>query len=227
MYNKEKVSLNGQILIYYLEYREQKNIVLKIREGKIFITAPKYSFKWEIEQLIYRNISKIQIFQNNYEQQSKYDLFSSKPWIKIFDEFIYISLTSENIHTKMIQKTIYMHDYLNNDEQLKRIYLFLIREYKNWFINRSNKWSQKMNLDFKNLSLKVMKTKWGACYPTTKKLLFNPKLLHFSPEIIDYVIVHELSHLEHPNHSRQFWNNIKKYLPNYSDIKSILDASGI
>jgi hypothetical protein len=51
--------------------------------------------------------------------------------------------------------------------------------------------------------------------------------LHFAPEIIDSVIIHELAHLDHPNHSSRFWKEVKTYCPNYQAYDKILNAAGI
>lgn len=224
---QKKIQVNGHLLNYYLTYRTQKNIILRVREGQIYITAPDYAQDWEIEQLIYRNYAKINNIQNNYEVQSKYDFYASEPWIKIFDEPVKIVLTTDNSRAKMIDQMIQMHNYFNVEEQLTKIYPFLAQQYKNWFQNRVLQWAEKMEVSYKNLSLRILKMKWGVCYPQSQKIVLNIKLIHFDPQIIDYVIVHELAHLIYPNHSKNFWYLIAKILPNYQEIKKILDNSGI
>ncbi|ATZ18465.1 zinc metalloprotease [Williamsoniiplasma somnilux] len=224
---KKSIQVSGHKVNYFIRYGQQKNIILRVKEGKIYISAPVRASQWEIDELIYKNYHKINKVQNNYEVQSKYDFFASKPWIKIFDQQIEVILVEENIHTKMANNVIFMKNYYNNDEQIAKLYTFLAKQYKNWFNNRSSQWAQQMGLEYKNLSIKVMNMKWGVCYPTHSKIIFNTKLLHFKPEIIDYVIVHELSHLRFANHSRDFWYLVAQYLSNYKELSNVLDKSGI
>jgi len=121
-----------------------------------------------------------------------------------------------------------MKNYHNTEEQLKKLYSFLGKYYKNWFINQTMDWAFKMNqLEFNNLTVKVMKGKWGACYANAKRLLFNTKLLHFDKQVIDSVIIHELVHLMQPNHSQQFWKYVHRFCPNYKELDKILNSAGI
>lgn len=69
--------------------------------------------------------------------------------------------------------------------------------------------------------VKKQKTRWGSC-STKGNLNFNYRLLHIEEELADYVIVHELCHLKHFNHSRDFWLEVAKVVPNYANIRKKL-----
>jgi len=77
-------------------------------------------------------------------------------------------------------------------------------------------------IDFPNLRIRQMKTRWGVCNIKTKTVTLNSRLIEYKLEALDYVIVHELSHLIHFNHSRDFWNLVGKYVPNYKSLRSYL-----
>ncbi|ATZ16949.1 zinc metalloprotease [Williamsoniiplasma luminosum] len=223
---KKTISVNGNLVNYNLTYRDQKNLVLKVRDGQICISAPVRANDWDIEQIIYKNYHTINKYQISYDVHLKYDLYSNQPWIKIFDQKINVVFSTDNIHPKLINNELHIKNYLNLDEQIAKIYTFLAKQYKNWFINQTGQWASLMNLHFKNLSLKAMTTKWGVCYPQTQKIMYNIKLIHFKPEIIDYVIVHELTHLEFPNHSKDFWRRVEKFLPHYRELSKELNQPG-
>ena len=72
------------------------------------------------------------------------------------------------------------------------------------------------------LRIRKMKTRWGVNNRSSKTITLNTMLIHYKPELIDYVIVHELSHFIHPNHSKNFWLLVSKYYPNYKDIRKYL-----
>lgn len=224
---KNKITVKGHVLYYELRYRQQRNIIVRIREAQIFISAPEGTPIWEIERSIFRHYSKITSIQQNYEQQAKYDLYGISPWIKVFDKQLELKFKEEMVHAKMVDQCLVMHNYWNYEEQLKKIYSFLSQFYKNWFHEEATLWAQKMGVSFKNISLRIMNLKWGVCYPEIGKLVFNPKLLHFKIPIIDYVIVHELAHLNHPNHSQQFWREVERYVPNYRELRNELNQAGL
>ena len=85
---------------------------------------------------------------------------------------------------------------------------------------KSKFWAEKMGVSFNRIAIKSMKTKWGSC-SNKKNLNFNYKILFLSEEDQDYLIVHELSHLVHMNHSNDFWNLVCKTLnsPKYKKYK--------
>ncbi len=89
---------------------------------------------------------------------------------------------------------------------------FTEAEARRHLTERMDFWAKKMGLQFTGLSFRNQKTRWGSC-STTGHISLNWKLV-FAPEpVIDYVLIHELAHLEHPNHSTQFWVLVEKFDP--------------
>jgi predicted metal-dependent hydrolase len=68
-----------------------------------------------------------------------------------------------------------------------------------------------------------MKTQWGSCSPKGAMLL-NPHLVKAPTECIDYVILHELCHLEEHNHSQRFYDLLSYTMPRWEVVKSRLDG---
>lgn len=67
---------------------------------------------------------------------------------------------------------------------------------------------------FKRISIKNTSSRWGSC-STKENLNFNYKLIFLSEALLDYVVVHELCHLRHHNHSTKFWKEVSQILPDY------------
>lgn len=86
-----------------------------------------------------------------------------------------------------------------------------IEEYKqqakNYIPNRVEQIAKRYWYDYNKIKITSAKTRWWSC-TSAKNLNFTFRLILTPPEIIDYVIYHELSHLRHMNHSRQFWNEV-------------------
>jgi len=83
-----------------------------------------------------------------------------------------------------------------------------------------------MNTTYQNVTLKEQKTRWGSC-SSKGNLNFNWRLVHFEPPIIDYVIVHELAHRTHMNHSADFWSLVATFDPEYRIKKGWLKRNGL
>lgn len=71
------------------------------------------------------------------------------------------------------------------------------------------------------ISIRNQRTRWGSC-SKSGNLNFNYKLIFLPPKMADYIVVHELCHLEEFNHSRDFWNLVSKTFPDWREIKKEL-----
>lgn len=74
------------------------------------------------------------------------------------------------------------------------------------------------NLKYNRISIRNQKSRWGSC-SRKGNLNFNYKILQLPAEIRDYIIVHELCHLQEFNHSKNFWDLVSQTVPNYKEIR--------
>ncbi len=81
--------------------------------------------------------------------------------------------------------------------------------------------NQFYHLEFNRISIRNQKTRWGSC-SKRGNLNFNYRLIFLPPKIADYIIVHELCHLQELNHSSRFWNLVAKTIPNYKELRIAL-----
>ncbi len=96
----------------------------------------------------------------------------------------------------------------------------VIRERVYLYANRA-----KLNFNSVTVGNVSAKTRWGSC-SSGRNLNFNWKLIMAPIEVIDYVVVHELSHLTELNHSRSFWENVRRMLPLYREDRIWLKRNG-
>ena len=75
------------------------------------------------------------------------------------------------------------------------------------------------------ISIRSAKTRWGSC-SSEGNLNFHWKLVLMPPEVLDYVVVHELAHRKEMNHSRKFWAEVKNVLPDYDKRRKWLKEFG-
>lgn len=97
---------------------------------------------------------------------------------------------------------------------------------KVYISNRVLELSRKHNFFPKKITIRNQKTRWGSC-SSKGSLSFNYFLLKFKPELIDYVIIHELCHLRQMNHSELFWKEVENILPNYKILRRELKRKPI
>ncbi|MDX1811501.1 MAG: M48 family metallopeptidase, partial [Gammaproteobacteria bacterium] len=121
----------------------------------------------------------------------------------------------------LANKILYREDkntlYLYAREESQ--YLTLLRQWvksiaKEALIPRLQFHADSMGLSYEKVFIKNQKTRWGSC-SSRKNINLNQNLVFLDPQLVDYLLIHELSHLRHPNHSRQFWLHVQKYDLNY------------
>lgn len=77
----------------------------------------------------------------------------------------------------------------------------------------------------KRVGITGARTRWGSC-SSTGSLNFSWRLVQAPPEVIDYVVIHELVHLEHPNHSKAFWDRVAELRPDFAAQRAWLRQHG-
>lgn len=117
---------------------------------------------------------------------------------------------------------------LAEDELKKHIVEFYRAEAKSYLPERVRELSLETGLSFSSLLINSAKTHWGSC--TADRIHLSCLLMAASPEAIDYVIIHELAHTVHHNHSENFWALVAKHCPDYKskrkELKSLVYFNG-
>jgi len=178
-----------------------KNLYIRIKDGKIVVNTNTYTSDKYIENLLERErISiegmlekeKIKAIPSNIIQYLGEDLPYSYNEKIIIDEN---SCSGPNI------------DIINEYLEKNSLYTFekRLESLKNMFNDLP---------EFK-LRTRKMKTRWGVCNKKSMTITLNTELIHKDISLIDYVIIHELCHFKHMNHSAAFWMEVEKYYPYY------------
>ena len=96
---------------------------------------------------------------------------------------------------------------------------------KQYLENRVTRFSNKFKKKPSKVSIRSQNLRWGSC---TKKgeILLNWRIIMAPPSVIDYVIIHELAHLQEKNHTKKFWELVKNAMPNYEEKKEWLRVNG-
>lgn len=94
----------------------------------------------------------------------------------------------------------------------------LRKQAKQHLPDRLQQLADKFEFEYSKVAIKQMKSRWGSC-DQHKNIVFNLFLMELSWKTIDYVIIHELSHTEHLNHSTEFWIRVASCEPNYKEIR--------
>lgn len=96
---------------------------------------------------------------------------------------------------------------------------------KGVFAERVGRYAPLVGVDYRSITVKPMKTRWGSC-SSKGSLNFNCLLLLAPPQVLDSVVVHELCHRKYMNHSAEFYALVEAVFPQYEDCRKWLNAYG-
>ncbi len=205
-----KLELNNKTYPIEIIYKNNKNMYLRIKDDlKVVITAPKRTPERVITSFISNNIDYIKkiIIQKEQIKTKKQDkleyLGNLYDVCRINEKNIYIGDTKAFVGTKVNLDTWYKK---KSKEVFETYYNNCFEQFK----------ESKIKPDLK---IRKMKSKWGVCNITNKTITLNQELIKLDSKYLEYVIYHELCHLKHPNHSKDFWNLVEVYIPNYKQIR--------
>lgn len=98
---------------------------------------------------------------------------------------------------------------------------WLMRRAREHFTQRLDHYAPLLGVRYSRLRLSSAGTRWGSA-SADGGIRLNWRLLHFRPEVIDYVVAHELSHLREMNHSPRFWDTVARVMPDYAQVRGEL-----
>lgn len=192
--------------------KNNKNTYVRVRDNKIYVTTNYFATNRSIDKLLKEHYSAIgRMIDRSIKREEKKELFL------LFGKFYKI------IYTDLVEK-IELEDetirVINEETLCKWLDQFIHTTFYNHLMHWYDNFEE--SIPIPTLKIRKMKTRWGVCNTRTKTITLNLELFRYDMECLDYVVIHELSHLLVPNHSRAFWSVVEKYCPNYKEIKKKL-----
>lgn len=127
------------------------------------------------------------------------------------------------------QITVHLQELIgdgNHPQVIRTLQLWYWQQAKEKLEQRTAYWSDQMKLRPRRLCLRDQKSRWGSC-SSTGTINYNWRLIMAPPEVLDYVVIHELCHLQHPNHSDAFWQSVSCWCPQYRLHRRWLKENGL
>ena len=206
----------------------RKNVLLQaLPEGKVRVYAPKNARLREMDNLVLSRWDWIMDAHASYALQKKDDAFkvengvliegkktpvkvirAVKSGVTLLDGVLHVSVPSED--SRRVEEEI--------KKYLSKLALLKIREALLLY-------APTVGREYGRVTIREQKTRWGSC-SSKKNLNFNWKLILAPKEALHYVVIHELCHLIHFNHSEKFWKEVEARMPGYDIWRKWLRANG-
>lgn len=128
-------------------------------------------------------------------------------------------------HIEKIKKTKERFEAEPTEKLTREKVIALAEEALKVIPERVEYFAKVIGVTYGKITVRNQKTRWGSC-SSKGNLNFNCLLMLAPPEVLDYVVVHELCHRKQMNHSKAFWLEVEKVLPDYKEARKWLKEDG-
>ncbi|WMJ74110.1 SprT family zinc-dependent metalloprotease [Cytophagaceae bacterium ABcell3] len=214
---------------YTIKKSKRKTLSIYIeRDGSISVLAPENKSDTEIEEVVKKKSFQIFRFLAEKEElnasRSTREPVSGETYTYLGRNYQLQLVEGQDVPLMLKEGHFLLSKKHRNDiqEVFKDFYrkkgLLKIKK-------RVDFYKEKMGVSPAEIRVMELKNRWASC---NKKgdLNFHWKCMMAPLSIIDYIIVHELAHLRHDNHSEAFWNEVDKVMPDYRERKNWLKFKG-
>ena len=204
--------LDGNTYKVLIVKKNNKNTYIKIKDDlTIYVTTNYLTTKREVKTIL----DNEKEFLRNALSKTRKKMEKEQLFYYLGEKYDIILVPFEN--TEVSDGKIFVKD-------MKTLEKWLKKETKRIFVERLeynyNLFDE--DIPFPKLKIRSMKTRWGVCNKRDNSVTLNSKLIKYSIHEIDYVIIHELSHFVHFDHSREFWETVRMHMPDYKKAVAIL-----
>ena len=211
---KDCVEINGEKLYFYIQRKKIKNMNLRVhKDKKVTISIPMRLSLEKAKSFVKSKaswIKKQQKFYDTHIEQKENEKIENGGKVYLLGEQYEVKIfTSKRNSIEIIDKfvEIYIKEkYIDDKKYISKTYNMWLKQYAMEILTAEVlKYQQQM------------KSTWGLCMPKRNKVKFNLNLIKTPIPCIEYVVVHELSHFKHPNHSKNFYNFVSIFMPDWKD----------
>lgn len=229
-----KLQIEDREINYFIEYRKRKSVEIRIEpSGMVRVRAPKGSdqakvlelleskSKWIIEHMDKYFEAKEKKPESDYEAGDMYRVLWKTHELKLL-------INSEIFKaTAKLEGDFIVVESNTEDKDIiaKAIDTFYKREARKIIKDRIKIYQKHFKSKPKEITFKNEKSRWGSC-TSDRVINFNYRIIMAPLNIVDYLVVHEMCHLAHMNHSKSFWTMVGAILPDYKESREWLKYNG-
>ena len=229
------IEVDNKVIDFVLEYRKRKTMSIRIdHTGRVLVAAPRGLAQDKIIELLKSKskwiLNKLkEVEEIGYEEVQK-EFVDGEFFMYLGENYplhieIYDCIKKPEI--SMVQNRIYIRTPKNDSELLKKAMEKWYREKCFMTIRqRVDYYKEFVGKEPNNIKVKEQKKRWGSC-TSRGDILFNWRCIMAPMEVVDYIVVHEMCHLIHMNHSKMFWQLVESVIPDYKEKRDWLKKYGV
>ncbi len=215
-----EITVKDFTLQYELTFKKVKNINIRIGpDKKVRVSAGKFVPIETIEGFIASKIEFIKKALAKYETSNQFTFSDNEKITILGKEKTLITVKRNKNYVSLTEDFLIISVTDTADVELKK------KTFENWLKKEAETFIKEICesvypefeavTPFPTLKFRKMKSRWGSCQPKKNILTFNTLLLTKPFDSIKYVVIHEFCHFIHPDHSKKFYEELQKHMPDY------------
>lgn len=232
--------LGGQRVAYAFKRSQRRSIGFSVGAEGLSVSAPKWVPLADIDQAVQNKsgwiVRKLQEARARHErlEAGRIDWrdgavlpFRGEPLKLVLDPLQAGTALQQDAHSGAASLRIALAPGSATPAQIEQaVEAWLMQQARQIFTGRLDHFAPQLGVQWRQLSLSSATTRWGSA-SANGAIRLNWRLLHLQPAVLDYVVVHELSHLRVMDHSARFWATVQAVMPDYAVLRRQLKAQAI
>ena len=230
-----KFEYGSRIITFNLIYRKRKTMSIEVETTReVTVIAPVGTSTDDIVEKVKSRAGWIvsKQYESKFidDKKIKREAVSGESYMYLGRNYsldIRVDENIDNISVKLFQGKFVVNTYTKDEDLIKKAM-------ENWYREKTlakvkervSYYSSYFNNEVTTVKVKEQKKRWASC-TSKNELLFNWRCVMAPVFVLDYIVVHEMCHMEYKNHSKDFWNRVYAVMPDYEVRKSWLKNNGI
>lgn len=218
------IDLDGANLDYLLDIGRRSNAYLNVKDGVLTVMLPLNGTQKDAERLIQKHREWLDNKLNDQSERSRlpqefvdgesFSLLGKRCTLRVVE----ISTEYKQPELGDGELIVYIAESMNRADA-QRLFLRYIYDFCEKRVRQAfDIYSPQLGLSPRRITLKQMTSRWGSC-SSNGNISINVGVICFEQECIDYVVIHELCHLKHMDHSAAFWKLVSTCCPDYKRLR--------
>lgn len=202
---------------------KRKTIALIVeRDGSVTVRAPLTMSAIDIEEFVGKHSNWVKEKQLEFQSITPVQLREYKAG----EHFLYLGRSyrlefSQNAKHKLTLDEAFQLSITQKENAEMLFHDWYRKQAARHIPERVTHFAEQFDLKVEKVRITSARTRWGSCSPKGT-LSFSWRLMMAPPDVIDYVVIHELAHTVHHNHSKRFWKLVERWLPDYKERRKQL-----
>ncbi len=230
LYSKDELDISGLKVLVLRKNVKNLNLRVYPADHRVRISVPRRIAEAEIRRFIQAKLPWIKKHLANYRRKPKLQpkKFITGELHPVWGKDLELIVVEKNKPPRVLvggdKLKLYIRPGTDQQKRASVLKEWYRQELKQRIPKLIEKWESQMGVKVEEFGVKQMKTRWGTCNIRAHRIWLNLELAKKRPELLEYVVVHEMVHLLERLHNKRFYGFMSHFLPNWKSLKDELNG---